>query len=778
MVDYDLNKLLSPLDFELLSKDLIEAEIGIRLENFREGRDRGIDLRYAPARRPRRGKRRSEQQRENDDSEELIVQCKRYGAFSALKSELKKDELPKIVKLNPRRYLLCTSVSLSPQQADEIKAELSPFIQSTDDIYGRDRLNSLLTKHPEVERRHIKLWAGSAGVLDSIVNSRTHVVSLEEVERTIAASKIYVRNDSFGEALEILKRHRVCIVSGQPGIGKTTLARMLLLYYLRAGFDIVKIESDISEARQVGYHNNPRFYFYDDFLGQTALADKLNKNEDQQLLDFMTSIRESKDSVFVLTTREYVLNQAKLTYEKLARGNFDHRKCTIDLSKYSRRNRAEILYNHIHFSDLPRPLVQSLVAKRGYVQLVDHQNYNPRLIEYMTSRARVGGVSAADYPALFLWNLDNPTMIWDHAFHNQISQRSRDLLHILVTIPMDCLMANAEDAFLPFHRSMCVDYGMSNSPGDFRKALSELDGTFIALRNYHGAIRIGFENPSIRDYMHNVLLNGDLLPAIIATLVYFEQAQWLFETLSEKKPRVSIQALARHLSSIVASLQRLYEAPSCALSLHWNQSEVVPGPRTPNYIDRLVVVARALACLGNSSNDEWIASKMSELAADIDEGRLSPSSCVESLGSLHELGHLASRSGVHLVNSVKRIALTEYSGLDDFETLSILSDNVPQSLTAGELEDVRSLFSGFIDTFPSDCDLTDPSELRNAASRIDRVGELLRVNTAAAQDALEKAADEIERDQTDWDDDDQEYKDGPSQVTDQELDSMFSTLGS
>ena len=162
-------------------------------------------------------------------------------------------------------------------QTDELVAVLSPFVQTTGDIYGRERLNSILTKHPEIERRHIKLWASSAGVFDSIINAGTHVVSREEIERTIAAAKLYVRNTSFDEALEILKKQRVCIISGQPGIGKTTLARMLLLYFYEKGHDLVKIESDISEARAVSYHNKPRFFYYDDFLGQTAQADKLNK---------------------------------------------------------------------------------------------------------------------------------------------------------------------------------------------------------------------------------------------------------------------------------------------------------------------------------------------------------------------------------------------------------------------------------------------------------------------------------------------------------------------
>lgn len=354
MADYDFTTCLSSLDFELLSKELLEAELGIQLENFSEGRDKGIDLRYTSVRGTRNAVFSPLPVDNSNNPAKLIIQCKRYSTFANLKSDLKNKELPKIIKLEPDRYILTTSVSLSPPQTDELAAILSPFVLSTGDIYGRDRLNSILTKHQEVERRHVKLWVSSAAVLNSIISSGTHLVSREEVERTIAAAKIFVRNKSFDEALAILKQHRVCIISGLPGIGKTTLARMLLLYFYDRKYDLVKIESDISEARAVGYHNRPRFYYYDDFLGQTAQADKLNKNEDQKLLDFMASVRDSKDSVFVLTTREYILNQAKLHYEKLAREKFDHRTCIIDLDKYSRRIKAQILYNHLHFSNLPR----------------------------------------------------------------------------------------------------------------------------------------------------------------------------------------------------------------------------------------------------------------------------------------------------------------------------------------------------------------------------------------------------------------------------------------
>jgi len=765
MAHYDFTSSLSPLDFELLSKDLLEVELGIKLENFSEGRDKGIDLRYALAK----------------SSEKLIVQCKRYANFSNLKFELKNKELPKIIKLKPNRYILTISTPISPQQADELKSILAPFVQSTGDIYGKERLNSLLTKHPEVERRHIKLWVGSTGVLDSIINAGTHVVSREEVERTIDAAKIYVRNDSFDEALTILKQHRVCIISGLPGIGKTTLARILLLYFYKKQFDVVRIESDITEARAVSYHNRPRFYYYDDFLGQTAQADKLNKNEDQKLLDFMVSVRDSKDSVFVLTTREYILNQAKLHYEKLARAKFDHRTCIIDLSKYSRRIRAQILYNHLHFSKLPRAHLESLVAKRGYAQIVDHKNYNPRLIEYLTDLAWVGKSSSVEYLPLFLRNLDNPVEIWGYAFRQQLSDRARHLLFVLTTMPTESRMEDFEEVFSVFHNAQCKRFNIANRVTDFKNALKELDGTFVATRKIQGSVLVLFQNPSIRDFMQNLLLEGEMLSEVIISLVFFEQGQWFVETMNDKKSKLPLKELLRHVPKILNALQRLIETKSCSFSVYGEQPNLHISPKIVNPAARLTTVALAISIQKKQDNGKWMTIKISELTSKLTARELSPMSCVALITILKKLGYLTSNEGNRLASALKASAMNDPSDIEDFETLAKMIKILPHFFVESELKIVRKTYSGFADQYASECDLGNPAEIRAEASRIGSVGDFLQVDTNDAQASLIESADKIEEgeEEPDWDRDDDLRGSGDSaDCSDAELDSMFGTLES
>ena len=133
MADYEFRS-LSPHDFEMLSRDLLQKPLGVRLESFTAGRDSGIDFRY------RRG------------DVILIVQCKHYAesGYEALARVLKAKERKKLDALKPTRYILATSVGLTPDRKKEILEILSPYCAETNDILGRDDLN-VLERADEIE---------------------------------------------------------------------------------------------------------------------------------------------------------------------------------------------------------------------------------------------------------------------------------------------------------------------------------------------------------------------------------------------------------------------------------------------------------------------------------------------------------------------------------------------------------------------------------------------------------------------------------------------------
>ena len=99
-------KQLSSRDFEELTRDLLQAEWNVALEAFKTGRDKGIDLR-----------------RISMDEGTTIVQCKHYvgSGYSNLLSHLRSSELEKLKSLQPQRYILVTSVELTPSNKDAIQ---------------------------------------------------------------------------------------------------------------------------------------------------------------------------------------------------------------------------------------------------------------------------------------------------------------------------------------------------------------------------------------------------------------------------------------------------------------------------------------------------------------------------------------------------------------------------------------------------------------------------------------------------------------------------------
>ncbi|MEW6626439.1 MAG: restriction endonuclease [Pseudomonadota bacterium] len=141
---YDF-RTLSPLDFEELDRDLLQAQWGVTLESFGAGTDQGIDLRYLTG------------------PHKVIIQAKHLseGGYTGLKRALR-DERLKAMKLAPTRYLLATSVSLTPARKDEIIALMEGVPLTPGDIFGREDLNNLLGLHQTIETRHFKLWLSSA----------------------------------------------------------------------------------------------------------------------------------------------------------------------------------------------------------------------------------------------------------------------------------------------------------------------------------------------------------------------------------------------------------------------------------------------------------------------------------------------------------------------------------------------------------------------------------------------------------------------------------------
>lgn len=249
-MNYDFST-LNDRDLEELVRDILLKKIKIDFQSFKSGSDKGIDLRYATSK----------------NENEIIVQVKHFlgSGLSQLKSKLKNEELNKVVILNPKRYILVTSLKLSPQNKEQLKKILSPYILSTNDILGQNDLNDSLRDFPEIEEAHFKLWISSTSVLKRIIKNgvkgRSEFVKSKIIERI----KIFVPSKTHKESVDILNHRKFILITGAPGIGKTTLADILTYQLLAEDFKLTYV-TEIREAENAFEPDAKQVFYFDDFL--------------------------------------------------------------------------------------------------------------------------------------------------------------------------------------------------------------------------------------------------------------------------------------------------------------------------------------------------------------------------------------------------------------------------------------------------------------------------------------------------------------------------------
>lgn len=165
----------------------------------------------------------------SSEGDEVIIQCKHWlkSGLTALIRSIESTEAEKVKKLNPKRYIFVTSLELSRANKIKIKNLLSPYILSESDVFGNEDLNDILSKNIEVERKHYKLWISSTNVLATILNSAIIGRSKHKLEEIVEESNRYVVTQSHNQAMDKLEKIHSVIITGSPGVGKTSLADQL-----------------------------------------------------------------------------------------------------------------------------------------------------------------------------------------------------------------------------------------------------------------------------------------------------------------------------------------------------------------------------------------------------------------------------------------------------------------------------------------------------------------------------------------------------------------------
>lgn len=338
MANYNYHR-LSPTDFEKLAADLLGAELGVSFERFAEGRDGGVDFRHAL-----------------DDGKVIIGQAKRYQNTNTLIRRVG-TELAKLGRLKPVRYVLVTSCSLTLANKLTIAEKLTPWLKDAD-VWGAESLDDLLARYPEVLRRNFKLWLGDASQLSLVFNNALHQRTKAILDARIKPLvENFVPHKAVSDVSGALHSQGYCLITGDPGIGKTSLAGYIAMLELveDPNTQVLWISDRRIDAVLQGITAGQKtIVVLDDFLGATFLSAETSVAFAEDLNALLGAAQKNPhDLKVILTSRDYVLEQACWQIDEQQSGvrallNRAH----IKLQGYSYRVRGEIFYNLLRSSQL------------------------------------------------------------------------------------------------------------------------------------------------------------------------------------------------------------------------------------------------------------------------------------------------------------------------------------------------------------------------------------------------------------------------------------------
>ena len=697
---------MTDVDFETVCKDLFEEVLGVSLEAFTAGPDQGVDLRHVAP-----------------EGDTTVVQCKhwRRSGRAALLRHVKDVEAAKVRDLAPARYVLATSVSLTSKAKETLTTTLAPFVRTPGDLYGAAEIVAELRKRPHIVRRHVRLWF-TGDTLATVLTKASRERSRDLADDIDATLRTFVPNPSLDRALALLDEHHLCVIAGLPGIGKTTLAQVVAAHHAAAGYDLVELSEDVDEANRAWDDDRPQLFYYDDFLGRNALDAKLHKNEDARLLGLMDRVRRAPDKRLVLTTRDYILAAARERYERLARSDFSPLTCVVDLAVYTRTLRAQMLYNHVFFSDLPRAAKASFAHAEAYEPILEHDNFNPRLVALSLRAAFAEGVEPDAVAAHVVANLDDPAALWSHIVENQLSERDVDLLAVLFSLGgRPLLVHEVEPAWVAFRTAR----GRDPEPRTLRRALHSLEGTFLRISvPAPGFAYVRFHNPSVVDFLHTYLAESPaLVRDLLAGASYWDQVRTLWWLAPAGRGRL-MAAFAHDPRPVVDAVLRLRDGPFLndlastdvsSLLLVYQVGERLGDPGLRAAFDaRLATVTLPVAGIGEGeiallwhlghAEDRARRAHFDRLLPQAIEGLVADLVDWETAGSVEELLHgLGDLVPDELLGRVHdEIAVVVGEGIDewragdlagsptDIEMLIELADQYCDDIDPAVLDDIRS----------------------------------------------------------------------------------------
>jgi len=236
----------------------------------------------------------------------------------------------------------------------------------------------------------------------------------------------------------------------------------------------------------------------------------MKENQESELMSLSKYIRMHENKKLLLNSRITILNEARERYESFDLFFKEKKidKLTINLDNITSLEKAKIFYNHLVAKNVPKEYYENILEDKNYLKIVKHNNYTPRIIEYVTLSSNCLIISPDRFAGYILGVLNNPQDIWKNEYYQRIREEDRAFLTTLYSLTDTAISYNILKRCFEYRllQMSNIDYTLNN----FEMVLMRLNQSIIKVIDYKGEKCIGVINPSVNDFLKHIFSVNDL----------------------------------------------------------------------------------------------------------------------------------------------------------------------------------------------------------------------------------------------------------------------------
>lgn len=401
------------------------------------------------------------------------------------------DELAKARRLAGRgladNYFLLSSKRLTGTSTEVIKAafEAVPGINHCA-VYGADRISQFIRESPRLRRLIPHVYG--LGDLSQILDERAYAQAQEILSALGDDLAKFVVTDAYRRAKQAIAKHGFVILLGEPACGKSTIAAALALGALdEDGHSTLKVRDADDFVAHSNPHEPKQFFWVDDAFGETQIDWQSTAAWSRSFPHINAAIRRGARVVF--TSRDYIFRSAQSMLKNSALPALTESQVVIFVEKLSKREKEQILYNHIRLGTQPKSIKSSLkphlpavVVAQGFSPEIARRLGNPAFTKNLDISSS-GLASFVSRPMPLLQEVIRTLDVHSRSAIALIFMRGGALLSPVA-------LSNEEEEAVSL---------LGGSVVEVRNALVALDGSLVTQVQQGGEFSWRFKHPTIRD---------------------------------------------------------------------------------------------------------------------------------------------------------------------------------------------------------------------------------------------------------------------------------------